>query len=108
MDTKNNDAKTSITEEIEAAQAELRAAQDKLNAMKAKAASEAEAAEAAADAAKQPAGVVAEAQADASLQGSSPIELNAEPVEQASSATTDPHRVPYTTGGDQPPSQHAP
>ncbi|WP_139651741.1 TM2 domain-containing protein [Raoultibacter phocaeensis] len=99
MDTNTNDAKPSIADEIAAAEAELRAAQERLDAAKAKASLEEGPAEQA-EADEEP--VAAESETieaevvEATVVASGPIELEAEPVPAPDASNADPNWVPYT------------
>lgn len=105
MDTKDNDAKASISDEIAAAEAELRAAQEKLDAAKAKASLE----EVPTPGAERPSdgGSAASAEAadgsfvEAVPVTSSPIELEAEPVSVPEANEQDPNWVPYAPAAEQ-------
>ena len=108
MDTKDNDAKPSISDEIAAAEAELRAAQEKLDAAKAKASLENAPAPSAAaqavadDAAPEPAKPAEAEVVSATVVAASTIELEAEPVTAPDASAQDPNWVPYAPAAEQP------
>lgn len=97
MNAKDNDAKPSIVDEIAAAEAELRAAQERLDAAKAKASleevpapgAEQEFSETGSDTAQASAAV------GATVAACGPIELEAEPVPAPDASAGDPNWVPY-------------
>lgn len=102
MDTKDNDARASMNDEIAAAEAALRAAQEKLDAAKAKASLDKDAPVAAAPACAAPGSAAEAVVVDTTVVASAPIELEAEPVAAAATAEPAPDWVPYSTSSEAP------